>query len=118
MLFSKFKNKTTMSFVQEKIGGTSGNHFSHRADAFKLGLRSALDLKERGPPVEMIEAVMLQCVSQGCAGHDAHIPYSLVSGAWLGLCPRCKRFRVQCVGCGHVRMDKNAWCQSCRKIFL
>ena len=48
LLFSKFKNETTVSLVQEKIMGISENHLVHRAGAFKLGLRTVLDLKEIG----------------------------------------------------------------------
>jgi hypothetical protein len=106
-----------MSLVQEKIGRTPGNHFSHHADAFKLGLQTALKLKEPGPADEMMEAVMLQCVSLRCPGHNEHIPYTSAASA-CGRCPWCKKFLMQCVGCGHIRTDKNGWCKSCRKIFL
>jgi len=117
LLFSKFKNKATMSLVQEKIGETFGNRFAHRADAFKLGLRAALDLKERDPAVDMMDAVMLRCRSLDCPGHDERIPYTLAMSS-RGLCPRCKKFHMQCAGCAHVRMDTNPWCKSCRKLFL
>ena len=106
-----------MSLVQEKIGGTFGNNVAYRAEAFKLGLRTALNLEERGPAAEMIGAVMLRCRSLDCRGHDEFIPYSLI-GSSRELCIRCKSYRMQCSGCGHVRKDKNAWCKSCRKKFL
>lgn len=45
LLFSRFKNETTMTLVQERILDISGDNSAHRAIAFKLGLRTALDLQ-------------------------------------------------------------------------
>ena len=106
-----------MSLVQEMIEGTAGNNVAHRADAFKLALQAALDPKQYDLTSEMMGAVMLQCMSLDCPGYDDHIPYSLAVSS-RGFCPRCKRFRMQCVGCGYIRREKNPWCESCRKIFL
>ena len=41
-----FKNETTITRVQDKVGGTLGNLSTHRAGAFKLGLRATLDVKK------------------------------------------------------------------------
>ena len=60
LLFSQFKYETTMAEVQDKIGGTLGNLSAHRASAFKLGLRTALDVKKRSAQATT-DSVTLQC---------------------------------------------------------
>ena len=102
-----------MSLVQEMIGGTSGNKFAHRADAFKLALQAALDPKKYDPTTEMMGTIMLQCRFLDCQGHDDYIPYSFTVSN-RGICPRCKGFRMQCVGCGYTRREQNSWRESCR----
>ena len=117
LLFSRYKNKATMSLVQEMIRGTSRNNVAHRADAFKLALQAALDPKQYDLTSEMMGAIMLQCRSLDCPGYNDHIPYSFAVSS-CSFCPWCKTFRTQCVGCGYIQREKNPWCESCRKIFL
>jgi len=47
LFFSRFKNDATVFRMQEKIAGISASSSVHQADALKLGLRAALDLKKR-----------------------------------------------------------------------
>ena len=77
LLLSKFKNETTKSRIQEQVEGISGNHLSHRAEAFKLGLRTVLDLKQQTDTVTVTtESVTLRCRSRRCSGHKEHMLYS------------------------------------------
>ena len=113
LLFSNYKNEATMSLVQEVVGGTAGNNVAHRADAFELALRAALGPKNYDPTTEMMGTIMLQCRFLDCQGHDDYIPYSFTVSS-RGICPRCKGFRMQCVGCGYTRREQNSWRESGR----
>ena len=44
LFFSRFKNQATVLRMQEKI---SASRSTHQADALKLGLQTALDLRKR-----------------------------------------------------------------------
>lgn len=117
LLLSKFKNEATISRAEDKIRGTPGSHLAHRAGAFKLALRGALDAKRSHAQTDIIEGVMLQCCSTSCVGHSEHVSYSTVKPN--GACPRCDVYLVQCVGCKSVRYDLSlVQCNSCGKKFL
>jgi len=116
LLFSKFWNGVTMTRAQEKIGNTPGNHLLHRAGAFKLGLRAALDLKKPGPHAGVIDGVMLRCRSQSCSGYNEHMLYSFAGSRRY--CPVCRYCYMQCVGCGDIREYIDPSCRSCKKRFI
>lgn len=98
LLFSKFKNEAAVARVQEKITNTPGNRSAHHAGAFKLGLRTALDLKEHNPQVSVLNGVMLRCGGPSCLGNREHMSYSF-AGPHV-YCPRCHNWYMRCVGCG------------------
>ena len=115
LLFSEFKNETTISLVQDKVGGISGNHLAHRAVAFKLGLRAALDLEECSTKTDM-KGVALQCWNSKCVGNKELVPYSLVTSCTT--CPRCGAWDLRCTGCRWIQQSGGARCASCKKYFL
>jgi len=115
LLFSRFKNETTMARVEEKISGARGNRSAHYAGAFKLGLQTALDLEECNPRAGVIDGVMLRCGDSSCLGNKDQMSYSF-AGSYLE-CPWCDRFRMQCSGCGVVRAGIDPSCSSCKKRF-
>jgi hypothetical protein len=47
LFFSRFRNETTILRMQEKTSRISASRSTHQADALKLGLQAALDLKKR-----------------------------------------------------------------------
>jgi len=120
LLFSKFKNKSTISRVEEKISSTPGNHLVHRARAFKLGLRAALDTKKgnhcHGSQAGTTEGVALRCTSSHCKGHGEPMSYS--SAGHNLYCPRCDSLLMQCAGCGWIRWRVQPSCSSCNKRFV
>lgn len=116
LLFSKFNNEATAARVQEEITGNPGNRLAHHAGAFKLGLRTALDLKEGNPQAGVTDGVMLRCRDPGCSGYKERMSYSF-AGPEL-LCPRCQKFYMQCIGCGEWRKGLFHSCCSCGNKFI
>lgn len=115
LLFSRFKNEATMARVEEKISDAHGNRSAHHAGAFKLGLRTVLDLEEQSPQAGVIDGVMLRCRSSTCSGNKEQMPYSF-AGSHI-LCPRCGGYYMQCTGCRAMRTDIYPSCSFCKKRF-
>ena len=116
LLFSKFKHETTMSLVQERIRGVSGNNLAHRAVAFKLAVRTSLDLKKFSPQADTRDCVALKCWSSSCIANKEHVLYSLVGSR--DACPQCEQYLMQCASCMHIRRDSGSLCANCKKPFL
>lgn len=97
LFFSEFKSETTLSLAHEKIGGISGNRFIHRAVAFELGLRTALNLKKLSPQADTSEGV-----PSSYTGIKERISFEIClacASATLIRCGICERLRAICVFC-------------------
>jgi len=120
LFFSRFKNEATIHRMQEKISGICASRSAHQADAFKLGLQAALDLKKRDGRVGT-GCVMLLCPERGCPGNKTYTSYSLEGIVNNEFCQPCfkigrTRFLI-CTGCGHERTGRDSLCQRCGKKF-
>jgi hypothetical protein len=74
LLFSKFKNETTICRIQEKFARIPKGRSTHQADAFKLGLQAALVLKKRESLVGTGD-VPLRCPAPDCPGTNSYTSY-------------------------------------------
>jgi hypothetical protein len=111
LLISSFKTPKTIDLVGEKIGRIADGSFSHSANALKLGLKKAFDLKKQPPGVK------LQCPWTSCSGYDNHLSITSV-GTVDYYCQLCLSYYLQCVGCGCERTSNHASCQSCGERFV
>lgn len=120
LFFSRFKNEATILRMQEKISGISASRSTHQADALKLGLQVALDLKRRDSQVGM-GCVMLRCTERNCPGNKNYTSYSLegiTNNEFCQPCFKVGRFRfLTCTGCNRERAGRELWCQCCGKKF-
>jgi len=111
LLFSKFKNETTMSRVRKKIAVAPGENLIHRADALKLGLQVALESKKRRPQTGATETATLvwdNSTCPDCPVRPARISYLNP----IVRCERCKKEYRKCSGC-YSLCDVNTVCGPC-----
>ena len=115
LLVSNFKDLKTIALVKENIGNVSDGSSSHSADALKLGLKMAFELKRQN-------CARLRCSHGNCPWYNSHPSYSTV-GPTIH-CQSCidrgwgNRY-LQCVSCGYQRTGTSySSCQSCRKMFI
>jgi len=120
LFFSRFKNEATILRMQEKISGICASRSAHQADALKLGLQAAIDLKKRDGRVGS-DCVMLMCPERDCPGNRTYTSYSLegvVNNDFCQPCLRIGRARfLVCMGCGNERTGCGLSCQRCGKRF-
>lgn len=118
LLISKFNNPKTIELVKENIEHISDGSSSHCADALKLGLKKAFDLKkQKKQPL----GVKLRCSYGSCQWYKKHPLYSSVgSTVYCQVCLNRGRgsCHFQCVGCGCNRTSTCASCESCGKRFI
>ena len=94
LFFSRFKNEDTISRMREKIAGMSASRSVHQADALKVGLQAALDLKKRDSRVGLSNETCQSCSRIGQANH-----------------------LVRPGGTKYERTGRYSWCQGCGKEF-
>lgn len=114
LLILNFKNAKTIDLVGENIARISGGSSSHSANALKLGLKKAFDLKKR-PPVNSVN--LLRCSNTYCTWYHNPSSYSTAKTLNGLTCMKCNN-HLQCAGCGHNRTGNYTVCQSCRKSFI
>ena len=114
ILIPYFKNSNTIALVKENIGRISDGSSSHSADALKLGLKKAFELKRQN-------RVRLRCSHDSCPWYINHPSDSSV---WSSVhCQSCAgrglggRY-LHCAGCGYNRTANYSSCQSCGKMFI
>ena len=111
LLVSNFRDPKTIALMEENIYHIFDGSLSHCADALKLGLRKALNLKKQR------NSVKLRCSWKKCSLHSNPVSYSSVGSNIY--CPRCKDGeQMQCVGCGRKMTDDYTSCQGCGKWFV
>lgn len=120
LLFSRFQNETTVRRMQERFAGVGTNRSTHQADALKLGLQSALDIKKRNSLVAR-GGVVLRCQDPDCPGNSSYTSYYLKNFTKNEFCQPCfkvgrQRFLV-CTGCGNERGGRHMTCEHCWKRF-
>jgi hypothetical protein len=111
LLISSFKNPKTVDLVNENIGRIADGSSSHSANALKLGLKKAFDLKKQPPGVK------LRCSYTSCTSYRNHVTMSSI-GINVVYCPTCQsrgyyNHYLQCASCGYNRTGGYASCQSC-----
>ena len=115
LLISNFRNQATIERMTERIENFSDGSSSYCADALKLGLKKAFELKKKKkqPP-----GVLLRCGYNygSCAWRNNHVSYLSVGSNTY--CPNCGNDYMECVGCGYKRTSNYTSCQSCRKKFI
>ena len=117
LLVSNFKNQKTIALVKENIGRISDGSSPHCADALKLGLKKAFELKKQKcqPP-----GVLLRCSRYGCARNTSPVSYSVIGSNVY--CQDCQynygSYCMQCAGCSYNRTGSYTSCQSCGKRFI
>jgi len=120
LFFSRFKNEATIRHMQEKISGICANRSAHQADALKLGLQAALDIKKRDSQVGT-DCVMLLCPERDCPGNKSYTSYSLegiVNNEFCQPCFKIGRTRLLiCMGCRNERTGRDSLCKGCGKRF-
>ena len=121
LFFSRFQNEATILRMQQRFAGVCASRSSHQADALKLGLQSALEIKKRNSLVAR-GGVMLRCRESDCPGNKTYRSCSLKNFGGSGYCQPCskigrERFLV-CADCGHERKGRHASCQGCGKEFV
>ena len=110
LLISNFKNPKTIDLVNDNIGSISDGSSSHSANALKLGLKKAFDLKKS--PHQ--NCTKLRCSSSYCGWNSG----SGISYSSVGLyCGSCNSY-MKCVSCGYQRTSNYSSCQSCGKSFV
>ena len=112
VLISNFKNAKTIDLVNENIGRISSGSSSHSANALKLGLKKAFDLKN--------PRVKLRCSNGSCTWYSNPDSYSAMTsyGYYCQMCSnRGSSCYLQCAGCGYNRTGNQTACQRCRKGF-
>lgn len=121
LFFSRFQNETTIRRMQERFAGVGASRSAHQADALKLGLQSALDIKKRDDVIAK-GGVMLRCRDLDCPGNRSYTSYHLKSFMKNEFCQPCFKIGKErflfCSGCGRERKGRHTSCQSCRKKFL
>ena len=116
LLISSFKNPRTVELVNENIRRMADGSSSHTANALKLGLKKAFDLKKPPPGVK------LRCSWSGCPSYANHISISSIATNFY-YCQTCPsrgyhKHYLQCVSCGTNRTGNYVACQSCGKKFI
>jgi hypothetical protein len=127
ILISSCKNPKTVDLVNENIGRIADGSSPHSANALKLGLEKAFDLKKPPPIAEPLPppivkplpppGVKLRCSWTGCPGYNDHVSISSVRNSCQG-CPDCSYNYLQCVGCGYTRLGNVAACEGCGQKFV
>ena len=113
LLISNFKNPKTIDLVNDNIGSISDGTSSHSANALKLGLKKAFDLKKSLPQ----NCTKLRCTSSYCGWNTGSgISYSSIGSAVY--CGACGNSYMKCVSCGYQTTSNYSSCQSCRKSFV
>ena len=116
LLISSFKNPKTVDLVNENIGRIADGSSSHSADALKLGLKKAFELKKQPAGVK------LRCPWTGCASYNNHVSISSIPNG-VTYCQPCynRGYRshiFQCTSCNQNRTSNYTACQSCGKRFI
>lgn len=116
LLIKSFKNPNTVDLVNENIGRIADGSSSHSADALKLGLKKAFDLKKQPPGVK------LRCSWTGCTSYNNHVSVTSIP-INVYYCQTCYNrgyynHYFQCVSCGTNRAGNFTSCQSCAKRFI
>jgi len=114
LLISDFRNPTTVALMQENIGRISDGSSSYHASALKLGIKKALELKQRQ------NGALLRCSNYVCGWYSNPVSYSSVGSNVY--CPLCPSYGygyqyMHCASCGNQRSSNYTSCQSCRKEF-
>ena len=114
ILVPYFRKSDTIALVKENIGRVSDGSSSHSADALRLGLKKAFELKQQN-------RVRLRCSHDSCPWYINHPSYSSV-GSNIH-CQSCAhrglgRLYLHCAGCGYNRTANYSSCQSCAKMFI
>lgn len=113
LLISSFKNPHTGDLVTENIGRIADGSSSHSANALKLGLKKAFDLKKPPPGVK------LRCSWTSCSSYNNHVSVSSIgTNLYCQMCSNRRSSCWQCVGCGYNRTGNHTSCQNCKKIFV
>lgn len=120
LFFSRFQNPETILRMQEKFGYVCANRSAYQADALKLGLKSALEIKKRNGLIG--KGVMLKCRERNCPGNKTYTSYHLESVVKNEFCQPClkigqERFLI-CESCGHERKGRDTWCRGCGKKYV
>ena len=120
LFFSRYQSPATVLRMQEKFASVGATRSAHQADALKLGLQSALDIKKRDSLLGRGN-IMLRCPEPDCPGNKSYTSYSLGDVVNNEFCQPCfkigrERF-LTCTGCGHQRIDRGIQCQRCKKTF-
>jgi hypothetical protein len=118
ILISSCKNPKTVDLVNENIRRIADGSSPHSANALKLGMEKAFDLKKPPPIVKPLPppGVKLRCSWSGCSGYNNHISITSVRTNYYccQVCqPRGYSYWLQCVNCGVNRGGNYASCQSC-----
>lgn len=120
LFFSRFQNETTIRRMQERFAGVGTSRSAHQADALKLGLQSALDIKKRNSLIARGEGV-LRCREPDCPGNKNYSSYHLKNFIKNEFCQPCLKIGREsfliCMGCGCERKGRNTFCQGCGKNF-
>ena len=115
VLIPYFKNPNAIALVKENFGRISDGSSSHSADALKVGLKKAFELKRQN-------YARLRCDQVGCPWYTNHPSFSSVVSNVL--CQSCTdqgwgSYYLHCTGCGYHRTGSGySSCQSCGKTFL
>ena len=102
LLISNFKDPKTIALVEETIGHISDGSSPHSADALKLWLKKAFEVKQQkklGP------GVLLRCSRSGCARYDSPVTRRVAgSDIWCQLCKHSYGdYVLRCSSCGSDR---------------
>jgi hypothetical protein len=118
LLISNFKNPKTIDLVGENIGRISDGSSSHAANALKLGLKKAFELKT------VRKSVKLQCSNYLCGWHNNPSTYANMRAGSNVYCYSCRdcgwgSYYFQCTGCANNRTSNGyTSCQSCGSTFV
>jgi len=118
LLVSNISDPKTIQRMKEIIGHISDGSSSYCADALKLGLQKAFELKKqkKQPP-----GVLLYCSLAGCPW-TTPTAYSSAGSHPSGHCIPCSNSGhsryLLCAGCGRVRFGVHASCQGCAQRFV
>ena len=119
LLISNFKDPKTIALVKETIEHIPDGPSSQCADALKLWLKKAFELKKQ----KVLESgVQLRCTRVGCERHDQPVSYRLAGSSVY--CESCYRNYysdryMECSGCRYRRtVVTHTSCGSCGKKFM
>ena len=120
LFFSRFQNPATIRRMEERFADIGTTRSAHQADALKLGLQSAIDIKKRNN-LNARGNPMLRCRESDCPGNSSYTSRYLTSFTNI-FCEPClnigREHFLICTDCGYERNGRHTSCRGCGKKFV